>query len=100
MQFKSSKKLKKCAKVDEHGKDNNINNTKVVLCRQNSSSCCSEDDSNASSHEVKGVTSSSSSKGSDALNLSGKARANRGSATDPQSLYARVIIYLTCFSNK
>lgn len=92
MQLKRSKKLKKCAKVDENDKDNSINNTKVVLHRQSSSNCCSEDDSNSSSHEVKRVTSSSSSKGSDALNLSGKTRANRGSATDPQSLYARVII--------
>ncbi|KAL8540450.1 hypothetical protein ACS0TY_001885 [Phlomoides rotata] len=86
---KRSKKLKTCAKVDENGKDKIINNTKEVLHRQSSSSCCSEDDSNASSREVKRVTSSSSSKGSDALNLSGKTRANRGSATDPQSLYAR-----------
>ncbi|KAL3814310.1 hypothetical protein ACJIZ3_015578 [Penstemon smallii] len=78
---KRSIKLKKCPKVDENDEDNN--NT-AVLHRQSSSSCCSEDDSIAS-HEMNGVTSSSSG----ALNLRGKTRAGRGSATDPQSLYAR-----------
>ncbi|RWW63867.1 hypothetical protein BHE74_00028933 [Ensete ventricosum] len=59
------------------------------------SSCCysSEDDSNGS-QELKGAgATSSSSKGSPPLNPSErKARAGRGSATDPQSLYARVDI--------
>ncbi|KAF3435549.1 hypothetical protein FNV43_RR22638 [Rhamnella rubrinervis] len=44
---------------------------------QSSSSCCSGDDSNAS-QELSGAVASS-----------GKTRARRGSATDPQSLYAR-----------
>ncbi|XP_064988495.1 transcription factor RSL2-like isoform X3 [Musa acuminata AAA Group] len=46
------------------------------------SSCCytSEDDSNGS-QELKGAAAS--------LNSNGKTRAGRGSATDPQSLYAR-----------
>ncbi|KAF8404894.1 hypothetical protein HHK36_009789 [Tetracentron sinense] len=57
------------------------------LNRQSSSSYCSEDDSNAS-QELNGGTTSTS-KGSAALNLHGKTRASRGSATDPQSLYAR-----------
>nr|WIE96109.1 basic helix-loop-helix transcription factor [Loropetalum chinense var. rubrum] len=52
---------------------------------QSSSSCCSEDDSNAS-QELNGEESP---KGPAALNLNGKTRANKGSATDPQSLYAR-----------
>ncbi|WOL11890.1 hypothetical protein Cni_G20654 [Canna indica] len=56
------------------------------------SSCCysSEDDSNGS-HELKGVAAatSSCSKGSADLTISCKKRAGRGSATDPQSLYAR-----------
>lgn len=57
---------------------------------ENSCSYCSEDDSNAF-HELNGgVTSSSDSKGVVVVNTSGKTRANRGSATDPQSLYARV----------
>ncbi|KAI3448180.1 hypothetical protein Pfo_004845 [Paulownia fortunei] len=87
---KKSMKLKKCAKFDDNDEDNNNNNnnTNVVLHRQSSSGCCSEDDSNAS-HELNGLASSSSSKRSGALNSNGKTRASRGSATDPQSLYAR-----------
>lgn len=86
---KRSMKLKKCVKVDdENDEDNNNNNTSLMLHRQSSSSCCSEDESNAS-QELNGVASSSSSQVSGALNLSGKTRASRGSATDPQSLYAR-----------
>ncbi|KAK1405640.1 Basic helix-loop-helix transcription factor [Heracleum sosnowskyi] len=49
------------------------------------SSCISEDDSNGS-QEPNGR---SDTKDSAALNSSGKARAGRGAATDPQSLYAR-----------
>lgn len=56
-------------------------------------SCCysSEDDSNGS-QELKGAGATScSSKGSAAMNPNErKTRAGRGSATDPQSLYARV----------
>ncbi|KAK4390434.1 Transcription factor [Sesamum angolense] len=55
--------------------------------RQSSSSCSSEDDSNAS-QELNGG-SPSESKVTASLNSNGKARATRGSATDPQSLYAR-----------
>ncbi|GLT71474.1 hypothetical protein SLA2020_434890 [Shorea laevis] len=51
-----------------------------------SSSGCSSDD-NASLETNGGEPSES--KDSAALNLSGKTRASRGSATDPQSLYAR-----------
>lgn len=54
-----------------------------------SSSGCSSDDDNANSQETNGGATSDS-KDSAALNLSGKMRASRGSATDPQSLYARV----------
>ncbi|KAK6938586.1 Myc-type, basic helix-loop-helix (bHLH) domain [Dillenia turbinata] len=54
---------------------------------QSPSSYTSEDDSNAS-QELNGEEPSNS-KGSAALNLNGKKRASRGSATDPQSLYAR-----------
>ncbi|RZC62756.1 hypothetical protein C5167_024507 [Papaver somniferum] len=48
--------------------------------RQCSSGCSSEEDSNGSQEEPKE---------SSVLNMNGKARASRGSATDPQSLYAR-----------
>ncbi|XP_057783005.1 transcription factor bHLH84-like [Salvia miltiorrhiza] len=76
-----SKRFKKCA--DENDEANNANGSNVVLHRQSSSSgCCSEDESN-------GVKSSSSSRRSGAQDVKGKARASRGSATDPQSLYAR-----------
>lgn len=53
-----------------------------------SSSCCysSEDDSNVSQESNADEKTSGP-----ALNLNGKTRANRGAATDPQSLYARVI---------
>ncbi|XP_073315727.1 uncharacterized protein [Primulina huaijiensis] len=49
---------------------------------QSSSSCSSEDDSNASQDLNEGSN-------SEAKTSKGKARASRGSATDPQSLYAR-----------
>ncbi|CAL8176857.1 unnamed protein product [Prunus armeniaca] len=66
--------------------------------RQSSSSCCSGDDSNIALHSHENSqeqspgsasTSSLSPKEASALNLSGKSRARRGSAIDPQSLYAR-----------
>ncbi|CAA0807466.1 Transcription factor bHLH84 [Striga hermonthica] len=77
---KRSTKLKKCVNVDYdddnvEGHNNNNNNMKMIH-RQSSSSCCSEDDSVGS-------------KGSGPHNSNGKTRASRGSATDPQSLYAR-----------
>ncbi|KAL8172284.1 hypothetical protein V2J09_024088 [Rumex salicifolius] len=53
------------------------------LKRQSSSYCSSEDESNLSLELNNGVTSST------ARNSNGKTRACRGSATDPQSLYAR-----------
>ncbi|KAA8536274.1 hypothetical protein F0562_028752 [Nyssa sinensis] len=85
VQKKRNAKLKKNQKLVLTGSIDEENNAGVN--RQSSSSCCSEDDSN-SSQELNGVVSSSSSKGA-AANLNGKAKANRGSATDPQSLYAR-----------
>lgn len=54
---------------------------------QSTSSYSSEDD-NASQENNGGAISDT--KSLTAVNLSGKARASRGSATDPQSLYARV----------
>ncbi|MCD7451154.1 hypothetical protein HAX54_009779 [Datura stramonium] len=78
------KKNTKSAAADETGTEENNNN---VLRRQSSFSCCSEDESNVSSYDLYGLASSDNSKGVSAPN--GKSRANRGSATDPQSLYAR-----------
>ncbi|XP_006849343.2 transcription factor bHLH139 [Amborella trichopoda] len=73
-----SKKTQKLRTDDEEE-----NNTMNV---QSSCSYSSEDDSNASQDQN---TTTSSGKGSTALNINGKTRAGRGSATDPQSLYAR-----------
>ncbi|XP_049387587.1 transcription factor RSL2-like [Solanum stenotomum] len=80
------KKNMKSSVADDEETGNNNNNT--VLHRQNSFSCCSEDESNVSSYDLYGLASSdNNSKGVSLPN--GKSRANRGSATDPQSLYAR-----------
>ncbi|KAK6945994.1 Myc-type, basic helix-loop-helix (bHLH) domain [Dillenia turbinata] len=62
-------------------------NKKPVLHRQHSSSYCIEDNSVVSQDVNGGVTSSS--KAAAALNLNGRRRASKGSATDPQSVYAR-----------
>ncbi|CAK9155418.1 unnamed protein product [Ilex paraguariensis] len=66
------------------------NNEEETNTGPNGQSCScynSEDDSNASQELNEGVNPES--KVSLALNLDGKTRASRGSATDPQSLYAR-----------
>ncbi|TYJ28800.1 hypothetical protein E1A91_A06G025500v1 [Gossypium mustelinum] len=54
-----------------------------------STTCSSEDDSVCQDINSNGGGATSDTKASQALNLNGKARASRGSATDPQSLYAR-----------
>ncbi|XP_057964899.1 transcription factor bHLH84-like [Malania oleifera] len=80
-----SKKNPKLISTNNSGdQDNNAG-----LNGNSTSSCCSEDDSIGSQELTGGVTSSSSLKGSATLNTNGKTRASRGSATDPQSLYAR-----------
>lgn len=85
---KKSQKASSDAKV----KDEDESNTGVD--RQNSSSYnCSEDDN--ASQETNGAGEVSDPKSSSALNLNGKTRTNRGSATDPQSLYARVRYYIS-----
>ncbi|PSS02641.1 Transcription factor bHLH84 like [Actinidia chinensis var. chinensis] len=61
-------------------KSKNLVSTEENNARLNSSSSCSEDDSNGSQEQNGGVICSST---------SSKGRASRGSATDPQSLYAR-----------
>lgn len=59
----------------------------AVLEKQSSSGRSSENDSIAS-HELTGIASES--KEATSVNSNGQLRAVRGSATDPQSLYARV----------
>ncbi|KAJ8530006.1 hypothetical protein K7X08_036841 [Anisodus acutangulus] len=81
------KKNMKSVADDETGNKENNNN---VLHRQSSFSCFSEDESNVSNYDLYGLALSDNSKGvSVPLSSNGKSRANRGSATDPQSLYAR-----------
>lgn len=55
-----------------------------------SSSTCSSDDDSNESPEINGGNRASNSKKSASTSQNGKSRAGRGSATDPQSLYARV----------
>ncbi|KAH0727358.1 hypothetical protein KY284_003223 [Solanum tuberosum] len=81
------KKSMKSSAADDEETGNNNNNNNTVLHRQSLFSCCSEDESNVSSYDLYGLASSDNSKGVSLPN--GKSRANRGSATDPQSLYAR-----------
>ncbi|XP_061354261.1 transcription factor RSL2-like [Gastrolobium bilobum] len=75
---------KKNQKLDRNG--NEAEETNAGSDGQSSSSYTSEED-NASQENSGGATSAS--KSHVALNLNGKTRASRGSATDPQSLYAR-----------
>lgn len=87
---KSTKKnvvSKKSQKQASNGKEEESNYTGPDH-GQSSSSYSSEDD-NASQESNGGATSET--KTSAAVNLNAKTRASRGSATDPQSLYARVI---------
>lgn len=86
---KSEKKTsKKKGQKSARGREEEENNGAI---NKQSSSCYSSDNESNGSQEnnASGVTSCRS-KGSAALNLNGKNRAGRGSATDPQSLYARV----------
>ncbi|XP_057502664.1 transcription factor bHLH84-like [Actinidia eriantha] len=81
---------KKNVKAKKNQSTNAEENNEARVQRQSSSSCCSEDNFINGSQELNGrATSSSNSKGVETLNLNGKRKANRGSATDPQSLYAR-----------
>ncbi|KAJ6310413.1 hypothetical protein OIU76_015189 [Salix suchowensis] len=79
-----SKKSQKVASTSNNDEESNAG-----LNGPASSGCCSEDESNASHELNRGASSSLSSKGTATLNSSGKTRASRGAATDPQSLYAR-----------
>ncbi|WOG91907.1 hypothetical protein DCAR_0311162 [Daucus carota subsp. sativus] len=80
VQTKRTKRVTQSVKIDA---ENNLNGTNG----QSSSTYSSEDDSNASQELNNGATSDSTE--AVALNSSGKPRAGRGAATDPQSLYAR-----------
>ncbi|XP_047324372.1 transcription factor RSL2 isoform X2 [Impatiens glandulifera] len=73
-------------KRSSKSRKNNKTNDEERNVRASSSGSDSEDESNVSQ---EGVTSSSSARSGAARNLNNKTRASRGSATDPQSLYAR-----------
>lgn len=77
---KSDKRKKKYQKVSQNRSsyEESINGG---LHGQSSSGCSSEDENTS---EAKATSS--------AANVNGKTRASRGTATDPQSLYARVNI--------
>ncbi|GMN37879.1 hypothetical protein TIFTF001_007166 [Ficus carica] len=68
--------------------DNEVDDNAKGPISPNSSYSAGEH-SNASQEELGGILSSSSPKGSPAMNLNGKTRAARGSAPNPQSVYAR-----------
>lgn len=79
------KSRKNNQKAKEVISNNEEDEAQINVQNGQSSSCySSEDDSNASQE------SNGDNKAPAALNLNGKARATRGAATDPQSLYARV----------
>ncbi|KAK6160619.1 hypothetical protein DH2020_004000 [Rehmannia glutinosa] len=84
---KNQKAVESKKKKKVNIQDNDINNEEEIINIQSLSSCSSEDDCNSSQEQNGGSTSES--KDSPCLNSNGKARATRGSATDPQSLYAR-----------
>lgn len=85
----SSKKAQSKRTLKSSGEDQGTD-AATATGGQASCSYSSEDDSHASQEQNGGGCTSSSSMGTASLNPSGKTRAGRGSATDPQSLYARV----------
>lgn len=81
--IKSKKKQKQIVNSKEEDEEENGQN----IIGQSSSSCYSSDDDSNASQESNADEKTIA----PALNLNGKTRATRGAATDPQSLYARVI---------
>ncbi|KAM0937776.1 putative transcription factor bHLH family [Dioscorea sansibarensis] len=80
-----SMKFQRSARLTEDVKGNSL-----TVNGQSSSSYSSEEDSNVS-QELNGGNFSTKCSDAAMNNLNGKTRANKGSATDPQSLYARRI---------
>ncbi|CAM8897453.1 unnamed protein product [Rhodiola kirilowii] len=85
VKIKRNVKQRKNKKAESISSDVYEDGTWGANTSQSSSLTCSENENNAS----HGGESSSSHKVQPALNLNGRTRAGRGSATDPQSLYAR-----------
>ncbi|XP_073028012.1 LOW QUALITY PROTEIN: uncharacterized protein [Primulina eburnea] len=89
-QSNRSIKFKKFPKLDDNHHENNYNdNTSTATLKRRANSCCSEDRSIAPLEHTHGVTSTSSQSVIEFKTQTGKTPASRGSATDPQSLYAR-----------
>ncbi|KAK8959169.1 Transcription factor bHLH84 [Platanthera guangdongensis] len=90
---KAAKKLRcKKKRVSEGGHDQEVISNAAGLNVQSTSGCSSEEDhvlNGSQESNEGGSTSSGSKRSAAALNITGKARAERGGATDPQSLYAR-----------
>ncbi|KAB2023515.1 hypothetical protein ES319_D06G025100v1 [Gossypium barbadense] len=84
---KGCKNVQRSKKNRNEGECNNY--IGVERGHSSSTTCSSEDDSVCQDINNNGGGATSDTKASQALNLNGKARASRGSATDPQSLYAR-----------
>ncbi|KAK1391565.1 putative ROOT HAIR DEFECTIVE 6-LIKE 2 [Heracleum sosnowskyi] len=85
--YKKNVQVKRTKRVSQ-SVDTDVENNFNVSNGQSSSTYSSEDDSNASQELNNGATTSDSTEAA-AFNSSGKPRACRGAATDPQSLYAR-----------
>ena len=68
-------------KIDHENAEEETN--EALNGQKDSSGDMSEDESNASQEVINESA-------KETLNMNGKKRANRGAATDPQSLYARV----------
>ncbi|KAK8552027.1 hypothetical protein V6N13_120458 [Hibiscus sabdariffa] len=88
---KDAAKVWKNVRSDKNRK-NNLNGNEesnIGSNGQSSSTSCSDDDNVSQDNPNGGVLATSDSKAAQALNLNGRKRASRGSATDPQSLYAR-----------
>ncbi|KAK8969530.1 Transcription factor bHLH84 [Platanthera guangdongensis] len=90
-QVGNSSKRSKSKKDDKDVKTVEMEVENVTAPVVQSSSCYSSEDETNFSEQFNGGggSMSTSPKGSASLNLNGKTRAGRGSATDPQSLYAR-----------
>ncbi|XWS24125.1 hypothetical protein CRYUN_Cryun28dG0074000 [Craigia yunnanensis] len=82
--YKKAQYSKKNVKINLNGNEGDSN---IGSDGQSSSTTCSSEDNNVSQETNRVATSDS--KASQSPNLNGKTRASRGSATDPQSLYAR-----------
>lgn len=88
VKLKKSQSLEFSSRNDEYANADSDKKTSAQVYKQSSRSCGSEDDSSIS--QGQNGRSRSSRQDPPALNRGWKTRASRGSATDPQSLYARV----------